>query len=139
MGKWLNRISGKELKLFSIFSVVLFLAAAVIVAFAAGDWKGLAEGVWLIVVSRDALITDYFELVGYGAAFLNAAFVLGISIALVVSQKIPFTGPTMAALFINAGYALWGKNPVNIIPVILGTALYAKTAPDTRCWRRWGL
>ncbi len=127
MGKWLNRISGKELKLFSIFSVVLFFAAAVIAAFAAGDWKGLAEGVWLIVVSRDALITDYFELVGYGAAFLNAAFVLGISIALVVSQKIPFTGPTMAALFINAGYALWGKNPVNIIPVILGTALYAKT------------
>lgn len=26
----------------------------------------------------------------------------------------------------NAGYGLWGKNPVNILPVILGTALYAK-------------
>ena len=38
MGKWLNRISGKELKLFSIFSVVLFLAAAVIVAFSACVW-----------------------------------------------------------------------------------------------------
>ncbi|MDE7013485.1 MAG: DUF1576 domain-containing protein [Kineothrix sp.] len=126
MGKWLERISGKELKLFSIFSVVLLFMATVIVTFATGNPMELIEGMKLIVISRDALITDYFELAGYGTAFLNTALVLGISILLVISQKIPFTGPTMAALFINAGYGLWGKNPVNIIPVILGTALYAK-------------
>lgn len=80
----------------------------------------------MIVISRDALITDYFELAGYGAAFMNAALVLGLSIVLVVTQKIPFTGLTMAALFMNVGYALWGKNLVNIIPVFLGTLLYAR-------------
>ncbi len=126
MGKWLECISGKELKVFSIFSMAAFFMAAVIVTFVTGNPMELVDGMKLIVISRDALITDYFELAGYGTAFLNAALVLGISILLVISQKIPFTGPTMAALFINAGYGLWGKNPVNIIPVILGTALYAR-------------
>ncbi len=122
MGKWLEHISGKELKFFSIFSMVLLVMAAI----AAGTPARLAEGIWLIVVSRDALITDYFELAGYGAAFLNAALVMGISIFFIAVEKIPFTGLTVAALFMNAGYGLWGKNPVNILPVILGTALYAK-------------
>lgn len=122
MQKLLERIKGRELKLFSLFSLLLLVVAA----FAAAPPDEIMEGIWLIIVSRDALITDYFELAGYGAAFLNAAMVFGISIALVLTQRIPFTGLTMAALFMNAGYALWGKNPVNIIPVFLGTILYAR-------------
>ena len=122
MEKWLKRISGKELKLFSIFSMILLFGVAVFI----GNFTRLAEGIWLIIVSRDALITDYFELAGYGAAFLNAALVMGISIFFIITEKIPFTGLTVAALFMNAGYGLWGKNPVNILPVILGTALYAR-------------
>ena len=102
---------------------MLLLFAAAIVS---GTPRKLAKGMWLIIVSRDALSTDYFELAGYGAAFLNAAMVYGIGIILVIKQKIPFTGLTMAALFINAGYALWGKNPINIIPILFGTVLYAR-------------
>lgn len=122
MRRCLEYIAGKELKLFSIFSLLLLFAAAL--------WTGrpgeLAEGIRLIVISRDALITDYFELAGYGAALLNGAAVFGMGIVMVVVSKIPFTGLTMAALFINAGYALWGKNPVNILPILFGTAFYAK-------------
>ena len=87
MGKWLERISGKELKIFSIFSVVLLFMATVIVTFATGNPMELMEGMKLIVISRDALITDYFELAGYGTAFLNTALVLGISILLVISTN----------------------------------------------------
>ena len=123
MQKVLERIKGKELKLFSFFSLLLL----VVVAFAAESPLQIAKGIGIIIVSRDALITDYFELAGYGAAFLNTALVAAISIGLVLWQRIPFTGLTIAALFMNAGYALWGKNPVNIIPVFLGTWLYAKT------------
>ena len=123
MQRVLKRIKGNELKLFSLFSLVLLL----VVACVSGSPGQIAEGMKVIVVSRDALITDYFELAGYGAAFFNAVLVFGMSIGLVLTQKIPFTGLTMAALFMNAGYALWGKNPVNIIPVFLGTWLYAKT------------
>lgn len=110
------------MKLFSMFTLLVLLAAAFII----GTPRELAEGMWLIIISRDALITDYFKLSGYGAAFLNAAIVFGIGIIMVIKQKIPFTGLTMAALFINAGYALWGKNPINVIPILLGTKLYAR-------------
>lgn len=122
MQKVLESIKGKELKLFCLFSLLLLLVAA----FVAEPLGKIIEGIRLIIVSRDALITDYFKLAGYGASFLNAALVVAISIGLVLWQKIPFTGLTLAALFMNAGYALWGKNPVNIIPVFLGTWLYAK-------------
>ena len=103
MEKRLERIAGKELEAFTVFSLILLFMAAIAAGFAAGDFKGLAEGLWRIIISRDALITDYFKLAGYGAALLNAVFVSGISILLVMAGKIPFTGPTMAALFINAG------------------------------------
>ncbi|MBE5873552.1 MAG: DUF1576 domain-containing protein [Lachnospiraceae bacterium] len=118
----MKKIKGNELKIFSIVSIVLL----VIAAFVCDSPKDIVLGIRKIVISRDALITDYFELAGTGAAFMNAAIVSGICLVLVLVQKIPFTGPTLAALFINAGYALWGKNPVNILPVLLGTYVYAK-------------
>lgn len=123
MGKrFLERIEGKELLFFSVGTMLLLLAGA----FAMATPKELLEGMRTIILSRDALITDYFELAGVGAAFLNAAFVLGMGILLIWRQKLPFTGLTMAVLFINAGFALFGKNPVNVLPIIFGTWLYAK-------------
>lgn len=118
----MKRVKGNELKVFTIASIVFLVLAA----FACGSPRDIADGMIRIIVSRDALITDYFALAGTAAAFFNAAIVLSICVTIVLVQKIPFTGPTLAALFINAGYALWGKNPVNIIPVLLGTYVYAK-------------
>lgn len=118
----LEHVNGKELKYFSLFSLLVLLVASVV----PGTPGDVVKGFVTIVISRDALITDYFELVGYGAAFFNAALVFAVAIGLALAEKIPFTGLTMAALFINAGYALWGKNLVNIIPVFLGTSIYAK-------------
>lgn len=121
MKKWLNRIEGKEMGIFTVFSLLLLL----IVSFLSGSPLNIMKGIKVIVTSRDALITDYFELAGYGGAFFNAAIVFGMGIALVIYQKIPFTGLTLAALFISGGYALWGKNPVNVLPILFGTNLYA--------------
>ena len=87
MQKVLDRIDGKELRYFSLFSLLVLLIAA----FASGTPGETAAGLVKIIISRDALITDYFELAGYGAAFLNAAMVLGLSIGLVLVEKIPFT------------------------------------------------
>lgn len=117
-----TRLAGKEMKVFIIFTMLVLLCAA----FTAGTPKDIWEGMKTIALSRDALITDYFELAGYGGAFFNAAVVLAIGYFLLTSQKTHFIGITMASLFINVGYALWGKNPVNIWPLILGTAVYAK-------------
>lgn len=103
-------------------SALLLFAAA----FCFAGPRELAAGMKAIILSRDALITDYFELAGYGAGFLNAGLMLLISIVLVERVKIPYTGLTLAALFISTGFGFWGKNPINSMPIILGTWIYTK-------------
>ncbi|MCI9338863.1 MAG: DUF1576 domain-containing protein [Lachnospiraceae bacterium] len=121
-----EKLEGRELKIFSYFSVLLLFAAGIIGMKTEGQGVlSAVRGLWTIVISRDALITDYFELAGYGAAFWNAMLVMGMGLWLLHLEKVRFTGLTMAAIFINVGYALWGKNPVNILPILFGTFLYA--------------
>ena len=123
-------MTGKELTRFCTVTVLLLLAAA----FLMGSPRQIAEGMKTIILCRDALITDYFEMANYGAAFFNAALLASIVLTLLYKVKIPFTGITMAAFFINIGYGFWGKNPANIAPVLLGTWLYARLnkAPMSR-------
>lgn len=117
-----EKISGKEMMLFTVVTNVLLY----LVAFLTTTPGELMHGIVEIIMSRDALITDYFVLAGTGAAFLNAAMVMTHCIVLLCMEKIPFTGPSMAVICINAGYALWGKNILNILPILLGTVIYAK-------------
>ena len=56
-------MAGKELKRFCTVTVFLLLAAA----FMMGSPRQIAEGMKTIILCRDALITDYFEMANYGA------------------------------------------------------------------------
>lgn len=101
------------------------IAALAAAAFMYDTPGGILEGMEKILWSHNMLITDFFTVGGMGASFFNAALILAICETLIVVQKIPFTGPTMAALYINAGYGLWGKNPLNILPILCGVWIYA--------------
>lgn len=118
----MKKIKGNEIKIFIFFTIAMLFVAA----FVSDSPRDIMAGMKQIIVSRSALITDYFELAGMGAAFFNAALVMLICTVLIMVEKIPFTGPTIAALLMNAGYGLWGKNPINILPILLGTYLYAR-------------
>ena len=129
-----EKVEGKEIKIFCFaFIVLLFLVGLgtdIAGAIAGTDLDGgtpvgILSGIRKIIISRDALITDYFELAGYGAAFVNASTVLLVAYWLLCKEEVPFTGLTLAAFFINAGYALWGKNPLNTLPLLMGTYIYA--------------
>jgi len=111
----------KASKRFVMFSVLYLMITALVISSPAEIFEGMKR----IIISRDALITDYFVIGGYGAAFFNAALVLLMEFGLLVLEKVNFTGLTLAALYINVGFALFGKNPVDIIPIILGTIIYA--------------
>jgi len=117
-----DRIKGKEMKLFVYATAVLLYIAAFLLA----SPKEIIQGMKTIIWSKDALITDYFQLAGYGAAFFNAALVMTIGILMVKIAKLPFTGITMAALSIDVCFGFWGKNPINILPIFLGVFLYAR-------------
>lgn len=117
-----KKIKGKELEQYCVFSAVLLIVAAFLFASPAE----LVEGMRKIILSRDALITDYFELAGYGAGFLNAGIMMLISIVLIRMTKLPYTGLTLAVIFISVGFGFWGKNPINSIPIITGSWIYAR-------------
>lgn len=117
-----NKLKGNEMKLF-LYASAAFLYIGAFLLETPGE---IMEGMNKIIWSTDALITDYFELAGHGAAFFNAALVLTIGIVLVIIAKLPFTGITTAALAIDTCFGFWGKNPVNIFPIFLGVMLYAK-------------
>jgi len=117
-----DSFKGKEIRVFCMASMVLLFIAA----FLFDSPKDIMQGMWKIIVSRDILITDYFALAGYGAAFFNAGCMMLIAIVCIIMVKLPFTGLTVATVFCSAGFGLWGKNPVNMLPIIIGTMLYAK-------------
>ena len=84
------------------------------------------NGLQKIFLSNDLLISDYFEIGGLGAAFLNSGLLAVLSLLLLKYEKTRLNGLSVAALFTIAGFALFGKNLVNVIPILLGVWLYSR-------------
>jgi hypothetical protein len=72
------------------------------------------------------LISDFMATGGIGASLINAAAVGAIGLFLILISKVQLSGPTFAALFTMMGFALFGKTPLNIIPILFGVYLSGK-------------
>lgn len=111
------------------------MALSLIVAgFALDTPLGILKGLLIYIVSPDVLVTDYFVIGSIGAALVNAGLVTLISIAFTRIVKTPYNGATLAMIFLMAGFALFGKNPINILPFFLGVWIYSivKKVPIAR-------
>lgn len=104
-----------------IFSLVLFCVGLLM-----GPEDSIPAGLHLIFTFQDVLITDYFAIAGPGAAFINAALVTLLSLALLWVCREPVNGYTIVVLGLMAGFSFFGKNVVNILPILAGTWLYAR-------------
>ena len=91
---------------------------------------GVLRGTLKIMISKSALITDSMTVGGVGAAFTNAGLVTLFSMGLIKWFKAPCTGITIAAAFLMAGFSLFGKDLVNILPIIAGGWLYSKVQKE---------
>lgn len=87
----------------------------------------IVAGLRTIVLTEDALITDYFKVAGPGAALVNSALVTAISVLFLRQSGDPFNGMTLVVVGLMSGFSLFGKNFVNIWPFFLGTWLYARS------------
>lgn len=128
--KLLKKVEGKELKLFVYATIAVLFCAA----FLLGTPREIFDGMMAIFFLREPLMTDYFVLAGYGAAFFNAALILVYVTFLVQKVNLPFTGMTMAVMFINVCYGFWGKNLITMIPILLGSFLYSRL--NRTLWNR---
>lgn len=106
---------------------VMLAVAVLLAAFAVAlqPDMSLLSGFWKIQVGHAGLITDPICIGGVGSALLNASVMLLLNTLLVRAQRMPFTGLSVASLFMMAGFALLGKNILNSLPILFGGFIYA--------------
>ena len=88
--------------------------------------REILDGLIRIVMTEDALITDYVLIAGPGAALVNSALVTASAVAVLSLSKDVLNGMTLVVIGLMSGFSLFGKNFVNIWPILLGTWLYTK-------------
>ena len=115
---------------------ILLLVAAYAVAFvvfglAVDGPAAVARGLVAITTSRDTLLTDYFGIGGIGAGCVNAGLLTLCACFIYDRTGAKMTGASVACLFLVLGFALFGKNLLNIWPIVIGVALYSRFRGET--------
>lgn len=102
------------------------IALLVITGVAVSGLKEAIDGFITIQMSSGRLLNDFIEIGGIGGALINAALVASIALTLILVSKVKLSGPTFAAVLTLLGFALFGKTPLNVTPIILGVFLAGK-------------
>lgn len=110
-----------------LYPILLGFAALLFIAGLLLDGPAqIIPGLIQIVLTEDALITDYILVAGPGPALINSALVTFLSLLILRCSQVPLNGMTPVVIGLMSGFSLFGKNCINILPILLGTWLYAK-------------
>ena len=107
-------------------TVAAYAAAFVVFGFVVDGPDRVLRGLADIVLTRDALLTDYFGVGGIGAACANAGLLTLAACLVYLAAGVKVTGAAVACLFLVLGFGLFGKNLLNIWSIVLGVYLYAR-------------
>ena len=103
-----------------------FAAAFVLFGFVVDGPQQVLHGLFEIVTTRDALLTDYFGVGGIGGACVNAGLLTLCACFVYHRTHAKMTGAAVACLFLVLGFGLFGKNLLNVWSIVLGVYLYAR-------------
>ncbi len=110
-----------------IYKLLYILAfSLMLISFLFNTPQEILDGLIVIIKSPCTLITDYMYLANVGAAFFNAGIICLMSIILSQKCGVVISGPGVAAIFTMTGFAFFGKNIFNTIPITLGVLIYSK-------------
>ena len=104
--------------------VLVLGISMLVIAFLVNSPEDVLTGELSIITSTSILITDYIEYANLGAAFFNAGLVTLIGLGLAWLIKARFNGYLLSAIFTLSGFAFFGKNVFNILPIITGVFLF---------------
>lgn len=85
----------------------------------------LAKGLYAIISDSSVLLTDYLAIGGIGATFVNAGLLGLICVGILLFLDMKPNGSIILSLFLVFGFGFFGKNLLNIWPVIGGVYLYS--------------
>ena len=108
------------LKLFMAFMSACFVVGA----FCMPDRADMLSGLWTILSNPGKISTNYFDLGGYAATFLNMGLVGLCLLALYVVCKATCNNVSTFAFILTVGFSSWGMNVINIWPSMLGVVVY---------------
>jgi hypothetical protein len=106
--------------------VALFPLTFIAFGLAVDSPQAVWHGLIAILSSRDTLITDYIGVGGMGAAFVNAGLLTLAAMAFYWRSGAVIGGPAVACLFLVLGFALFGKNLLNVWLIVAGVYAYAR-------------
>lgn len=110
----------------ALLVVSAYAAAFVAFGFVVDTPAAIFQGLIAIATARGALITDYLGVGGTGAAFVNAGALTLCACLIYRVSGAKVGGAALASLFLVLGFALFGKNLLNIWFIVLGVWLYAR-------------
>ena len=87
------------------------------------DIGDIPSGLLRIITASSQLLSDYFHIGGPGAALINSAVILLMELLVIHLTGAMLTGTLMAGLFTTAGFAFFGTNPLNSLPIIAGAGI----------------
>jgi len=111
-----------KLMILSVFPVAFLLVGL----FLSGSVTNLIQGLETIVLSPTILVTDFLEIGGLGPSFVNAALIGFFNLYLLKRYRLRINGLLIAAYMTVLGFAFFGKNIFNILPIYTGGYLYCK-------------
>lgn len=119
--KKLNSLSESDF-LKAVFG--FFTAAFLLAALAMPDRGTMISGLWQIVSQPSKISTNYFQVGGYAATFLNMGLVAFACLALYVLLDATANNVATLGFFLTLGFTSWGINILNMWPSVLGVMLY---------------
>jgi len=99
-----------------------------IITFAIEPVDQMFAGFLRILTSPSILVTDYLYIGGLAATLFNVSLTVLLNLLLIRWMKLKMTGPIFACLLTIAGFAFFGKNLFNALPMYFGIYLYAKVS-----------
>ncbi|MDR2183211.1 MAG: DUF1576 domain-containing protein [Clostridiales bacterium] len=88
--------------------------------------REILDGMMVILTAPNILVTDYIYIAGLGATFVNVGIMGLLALwVLVATRHRPF-GLDMGVLGLVTGFAFFGKNPLNMLPILIGAYLFSR-------------
>lgn len=86
----------------------------------------ILPGLIKIIMEPDILITDYIAVGGIASAMMNAGVLTLICIGIIYYLGMDMDGHTITSCCLIFGFALFGKNLLNIWTILIGVYLYSR-------------
>ena len=105
--------------------IVLYIFL-IVFAFVVDKPMEIFQGLKNIILTSDILISDYVEIGGIGATLVNASLTSLLSLLLLMFIGIKPNGSTIMSLWLMTGFSFFGKNILNVWPIVFGVYLFSK-------------